>query len=296
MNNNLKGALLMMLSMLAFLINDVFMKLLSPDLPLFQAIFVRGVFTSFILLALVLINFRNLFRDFQGNNVLISLRTLGEIGGTYCFLTALFKMPIANLMMILQTVPIALTLVSVFIFKETVKKHILVALVVGFLGVLIILRPGMAGFDSYSILGLGAVAFVVLRDLSTRKIKGNIRNIDVAFLGAFSITLISGIVMLNIGWSPLSIKAILYLFASTLALVVAYQLSIAVMRVGEISFVSQFRYSAILWALIFGYFVFGEFPDFTTMTGGAIIILAGLMILWTNKNEKRFNAKNNNRN
>ena len=296
MNNNLKGALLMMLSMLAFLINDVFMKLLSPDLPLFQAIFVRGVFTSFILLALVLINFRNLFRDFQGNNVLISLRTLGEIGGTYCFLTALFKMPIANLMMILQTVPIALTLVSVFIFKETVKKHILVALVVGFLGVLIILRPGMEGFDSYSILGLGAVAIVVLRDLSTRKIKGNIRNIDVAFLGAFSITLISGIIMLNIGWSPLSIKAILYLFASTLALVVAYQLSIAVMRVGEISFVSQFRYSAILWALIFGYFVFGEFPDFTTMTGGAIIILAGLMILWTNKNEKRFNAKNNNRN
>ena len=296
MNNNLKGALLMMLSMLAFLINDVFMKLLSPDLPLFQAIFVRGVFTSFILLTLVLINFRNLFRDFQGNNVLISLRTLGEIGGTYCFLTALFKMPIANLMMILQTVPIALTLVSVFILKEAVKKHILVALVVGFLGVLIILRPGMEGFDSYSILGLGAVAFVVLRDLSTRKIKGNIRNIDVAFLGAFSITLISGIVMLNIGWSPLSIKAILYLFASTLALVVAYQLSIAVMRVGEISFVSQFRYSAILWALIFGYFVFGEFPDFTTMTGGAIIILAGLMILWTNKNEKRFNAKNNNRN
>ena len=124
MNNNLKGALLMMLSMLAFLINDVFMKLLSPDLPLFQAIFVRGVFTSFILLALVLINFRNLFRDFQGNNVLISLRTLGEIGGTYCFLTALFKMPIANLMMILQTVPIALTLVSVFIFKELSLIHI----------------------------------------------------------------------------------------------------------------------------------------------------------------------------
>ena len=141
MNDNLKGALLMMLSMFAFLINDVFMKLLSPDLPLVQAFFVRGVFTSFILLALGLINFRNIFRDFQGNNFLISLRTLGEIGGTYCFLTALFEMPIANLMMILQTAPIALTLVSVFIFKETVKKHILVALVVGFLGVLIILRP-----------------------------------------------------------------------------------------------------------------------------------------------------------
>ena len=296
MNDNLKGALLMMLSMFAFLINDVFMKLLSPDLPLFQAIFVRGVFTSFILLALGLINFRNIFRDFQGNNFLISLRTLGEIGGTYCFLTALFKMPIANLMMILQTVPIALTLVSVFIFKESVKKYVAVALAAGFFGVLIILRPGMEGFDSYSILGLGAVAFVVLRDLSTRQIKGNIRTIDVAFLGAFSITLISCMVLLNIGWTPLSMQAVLYLLASTLALVIAYQLSIAVMRVGEVSFVSQFRYSAILWALIFGYLIFGEFPDVITLIGGGIIIVAGMMILWANKNDKRFNAKNNNRN
>ena len=293
MNDNLKGALLMMLSMFAFLINDVFMKLLSPDLPLFQAIFVRGVFTSFILLALVLINFRNLFRDFQGNNVLISLRTLGEIGGTYCFLTALFKMPIANLMMILQTVPIALTLVSVFIFKESVKKYVAVALAAGFFGVLIILRPGMEGFDSYSILGLGAVAFVVLRDLSTRQIKGNIRTIDVAFLGAFSITLISCMVLLNIGLTPLSMHAVLYLLASTLALVIAYQLSIAVMRVGEVSFVSQFRYSAILWALIFGYLIFGEFPDVITLIGGGIIIVAGMMILWANKNEKKVNPRNN---
>ena len=151
----------------------------------------------------------------------------------------------------------------------------------------------MEGFDSYSILGLGAVAFVVLRDLSTRQIKGNIRTIDVAFLGAFSITLISGMVLLNIGWTPLSMQAVLYLLASTLALVIAYQLSIAVMRVGEVSFVSQFRYSAILWALIFGYLIFGEFPDVITLIGGGIIIVAGMMILWANKNEKKVNPRNN---
>jgi S-adenosylmethionine uptake transporter len=91
-------------------------------------------------------------------------------------------------------------------------------------------------------------------------------------------------------------QAMLYLLASTLALVIAYQLSIAVMRVGEVSFVSQFRYSAILWALIFGYLIFGEFPDVITLIGGGIIIVAGMMILWANKNENRFNAKNNNRN
>ena len=292
MNENLKGAVLMMLSMFAFLINDIFMKLLSPELPLFQAIFVRGIFTSFILLGLSLINFKQIFKDFKNNSVLISLRTFGEIGGTFCFLAALFKMPIANLMMILQMLPIALTLVSLIVFKERLRRHVGIALAIGFLGVLIILRPGMDGFDRYSLLGLGAVCFVVLRDLSTRNLKGSIRTIDVAFLGAFSITLLSGLISLKTGWVPISGQAILYLLASTFALVIAYQLSVTVMRVGEVSFVSQFRYSAILWAIIFGYLVFEEFPDVITIVGGAIIIIAGLVILWTEKYEKSFNTRN----
>lgn len=293
MNNNLKGALLMMLSMFAFLINDVFMKLLSSDLPLFQAIFIRGFFTSTILLVWSLIKFKDVYRDFQNNRFLILLRTIGEVGGTFCFLTALFKMPIANLMMILQTAPIALTLVSLILFKEIVRRHVALALVAGFLGVLIILRPGMTGFDQYSFLGLGAVGFVVLRDLSTRRLKGDIRTIDIAFLGAVSITILSAVVLINTGWAHVSFQSLLYLTASTLALVIAYQLSIAVMRVGDISFVSQFRYSSILWALIFGYLVFGEFPDLITIIGGTIIIVAGLMILWSNQNEKKAETKNN---
>lgn len=292
MNENLKGAILMMLSMFAFLINDIFMKLLSPELPLFQAIFIRGIFTSFILLGLSLINFKHIFKDFKNNSISISLRTFGEIGGTFCFLAALFKMPIANLMMILQILPIALTLVSVIIFKEPIRRHVGIALAIGFLGVLIILRPGMDGFDRYSLIGLGAVCFVVLRDLSTRNLKGSIRTIDVAFLGAFSITLLSGLISLKTGWVPISGQAILYLLASTFALVIAYQLSVTVMRIGDVSFVSQFRYSAILWAIIFGYLVFEEFPDVITIVGGAIIIIAGLVILWTEKYEKSFNTRN----
>jgi S-adenosylmethionine uptake transporter len=71
------------------------------------------------------------------------LRTIGEIGGTWCFLSALFKMPIANLMMILQATPIAITLVSYLVFKEILKRQVMVALLFGFIGVLIILRPGL---------------------------------------------------------------------------------------------------------------------------------------------------------
>jgi S-adenosylmethionine uptake transporter len=83
-------------------------------------------------------------------------------------------------------------LVSYLVFKEVLKRQVVVAIVLGFLGILIILRPGLEGFDKYSLLGLGAVFFVVLRDLSTRRMRGNIRTVDIAFLAAFSITLISG--------------------------------------------------------------------------------------------------------
>ena len=291
MNDNRRGAIIMMLSMLAFLINDVFMKLASPDLPLAQAIFVRGMLTSVVLFVLSCVKFRNIFRDFKGNYSLIILRTIGEIGGTWCFLSALFQMPIANLMMILQATPIAITLVSYLIFKEILRRQVVVALVFGFLGVLIILRPGLEGFDKYSLLGLGAVFFVVLRDLSTRRMRGNIRTVDIAFLAAFSITLISGGLTLSTDWVPINGHTLLLLIAATTALVIAYQLSVAVMRTGQVSFVSQFRYSAILWAILFGYLFFGEFPDKFTLLGGVVVISAGLIILWKKKSEKNINKR-----
>ncbi|MBC8407703.1 MAG: DMT family transporter [Rhodobacteraceae bacterium] len=291
MNDNRRGAIIMMLSMLAFLINDVFMKLASPDLPLAQAIFVRGMLTSVVLFVLSCVKFQNIFRDFKGNYSLIILRTIGEIGGTWCFLSALFQMPIANLMMILQATPIAITLVSYLIFKEVLKRQVVVALVLGFLGILIILSPGLEGFDKYSLLGLGAVFFVVLRDLSTRRMRGNIRTVDIAFLAAFSITLISGALTLSTAWVPINSYTLLLLIAATTALVIAYQLSVAVMRTGQVSFVSQFRYSAILWAILFGYLFFGEFPDKFTLLGGVIVIFAGLIILWKKKSEKNINKR-----
>ena len=291
MNDNRRGAIIMMLSMLAFLINDVFMKLASPDLPLAQAIFVRGMLTSVVLFVLSCVKFQNIFRDFKGNYSLIILRTIGEIGGTWCFLSALFQMPIANLMMILQATPIAITLVSYLIFKEVLKRQVVLALVLGFLGILIILRPGLEGFDKYSLLGLGAVFFVVLRDLSTRRMRGNIRTVDIAFLAAFSITLISGALTLSTAWVPINSYTLLLLIAATTALVIAYQLSVAVMRTGQVSFVSQFRYSAILWAILFGYLFFGEFPDKFTLLGGVIVIFAGLIILWKKKSEKNINKR-----
>ena len=85
-------------------------------------------------------------------------------------------------------------------------------------------------------------------------------------------------------------KTFFLLIAATGALVVAYLLAVAVMRIGQVSFVSQFRYSAILWAILFGYLFFGEFPDIYTLIGGLVVILAGLSILWKNKSEKNITS------
>jgi drug/metabolite transporter (DMT)-like permease len=90
---------------------------------------------------------------------------------------------------------------------------------------------------------------------------------------------------------PINGHTLLLLIAATTALVIAYQLSVAVMRTGQVSFVSQFRYSAILWAILFGYLFFGEFPDKFTLLGGVVVISAGLIILWKKKSEKNINKR-----
>jgi S-adenosylmethionine uptake transporter len=119
---------------------------------------------------------------------------------------------------------------------------------------------------------------------------GNIRTVDIAFLAAFSITIISGVLTYSADWVPMDAKTFFLLIAATGALVVAYLLAVAVMRIGQVSFVSQFRYSAILWAILFGYLFFGEFPDIYTLIGGLVVILAGLSILWKNKSEKNITS------
>lgn len=119
MTENLRGAVLMVLSMAAFTFNDAFFKLAGETLPLFQAMFLRGIVTTIFLCGLCY-HLRAIRWNFsRADWQLLILRTLSEVGAAYFFLTALLNMPLANAAAILQMLPLTVTLGGGFVFRRT---------------------------------------------------------------------------------------------------------------------------------------------------------------------------------
>ncbi len=280
LSENTRGAFLMMGSMAAFTVNDTFIKLVAGELPLFQAIFIRGVVTSLLLLSLGLASGRLRWRISSHDRRLVGLRTLAELGATTFFLTALFHMPLANVTAILQALPLAITLAGAVFLKESVGWRRYGAIAIGFFGVMLIIRPGSAGFDAFSIYALVAVAFVVVRDLTTRRLSRDVPSLTVALVTALAVTTMGAVVTMFADWQPVSLANMLSLGAAAIFIVAGYTLAVMVMRVGEIGFVAAFRYTSLIWAILLGLLVFREFPAAPTLLGGMIVVLTGIYAIY----------------
>ncbi len=274
--DNTRGAFLMMASMAAFTLNDAAIKSVAPDLPLAQAVFLRGLGTT-VLIVLIGVVQGGLKLKFKRKDwQTISIRTLAEVGATAAFLTALFNMPLADVTAILQSLPLAITFAGAVFFGEAVGWRRYGAIAIGFAGVLIIVRPGGEGVSPYALLALVAVAFVVLRDLSTRRLSSGVPSLSVAFITAIVITSLAGLATLFGDWQPVSLRTAGFLGTASVFIIGGYLLSIMVMRVGDIAFVAAFRYTALVWAVVLGIAVFGEYPDRWTLIGSAIVVGMGM--------------------
>lgn len=279
-SDNMTGALLMMASMAAFTVNDTFMKSLAGEVPLFQLLFLRGILTT---IAVGIIAWwmgairANVPRRDWG---VIGLRMIGEIGAAYFFLTALFHMPIANVTAILQAIPLTITLAAAVVFRDPLGWRRMGAIVLGFVGVLLIVRPGTEDFNAYSFYVLAAVGFVTLRDLSTRALSRGTPSMFVTLITSISIMVFFGIASLTDDWVAMDARAAGLTAGAAFMIIGGYLFSIMVMRVGEVSFVAPFRYTGLIWALVLGWLVFGEWPAPLTFLGAAIIVGSGLFTLY----------------
>lgn len=279
MSPNTIGALLMMASMAAFTLNDTAIKATGGEVPLFQLLTIRGVLTTTLLFGLTLALGGLRLRIPRRDWAMVILRTLAEIGAAFFFLSALLNMPIANVTSILQVLPLTVTLGGAIFFGEKVGWRRWTAIAIGFFGVLLIVRPGPEGFNTYAIYALIAVAFVTVRDLSTRRLSGAVPSMMVTFVSSLGVTLFFGLGSLGSDWVPVSSSnAWLIGLASGLVLF-AYLFSVAVMRVGDVSVVAPFRYTGLIWALVLGWLVFGEWPDTLTLIGAAIVVATGVFTL-----------------
>ncbi|MET4102838.1 drug/metabolite transporter (DMT)-like permease [Roseovarius sp. MBR-78] len=279
-SDNLTGALLMMGSMAAFTFNDAMMKSLSGQVPLFQVLFLRGVLTT-VLVAIIAWWMGALARRLpRADWAPVFWRMVGEVGSAYFFISALFNMPIANISAIMQALPLTITLAAALFFREPVGWRRMVAILAGFVGVMLIVRPGTEGFTVYSVYGLAAVAFVTLRDLATRRLSREVPSMLVTLITSASIMVFFGLASVSQGWAPVDGRAALLIGGASVMIIGGYLCSIMVMRVGEISFVAPFRYTSLLWALLLGWVVFGDWPQVLTLVGAAIVVASGVFTLY----------------
>jgi drug/metabolite transporter (DMT)-like permease len=276
--------------MCAFTVNDAFMKSLSGDIPLFQAVLLRGIVAIICLTIMCRVMDQLHFNLPRRDWGLILLRTLGEVGGTYFFLTALFHMPIANVSAILQALPLAVSLAATLFLGEALGWRRFAAIAIGFVGVVLIIQPGGADFSSYSIYALIAVACITLRDLAVRRMSVQVPVVFVALIAAIGVTALGAIGSLFITWQPMSATSAMQIGGATICLIFGYIFSVSAMRSGEISFVAPFRYTSLLVALILGMAVFNEWPNVLTVLGASIVAATGLFTLWR---ERRLRIRHN---
>lgn len=275
-SDNTRGALYMCIAMAAFTINDAGMKAATQVMPLFQAITLRGALTVVGLGAIGAAT-RSLWpRLNRQDAVALIVRSLAEVGGTVLFLAALVHMPLANISAILQSLPLAVTLTAALVFGDKIGWRRMLAITAGFIGVLIIIRPGGDGFDQWSIMAVGSVVCVVVRDLATRRLSRAVPSVTVAVCAAVSVTIMGLAGSLSQGWVAVDGYGAFTIIAAASALIVGYMFVVMVMRVGEISFVAPFRYVSLLVAISLGWLVFDTFPDFYTLIGSAIVVASGI--------------------
>ena len=280
-SDNARGVLYMNIAMLAFTVNDSFMKAITQDVPLFQAILIRGGLTVAVLALIAAITSGGLDMLPKGRDRgVLTIRTIAEVGGTVFFLQALVHMPLANLSAIMQSLPLVVPITAALVFGDHIGWRRMLAIGIGFAGVLLIIKPGTTGFDIWSMFGLGSVACVVVRDLATRELSRAVPSVAVALWAAIAVTILGAAGVAVQGWQSVTAHQFIMLAGASSALIVGYLFIVMVMRVGDIGFVAPFRYMALLWAILFGWVLFGSLPDGWTLLGAAIVVATGIYTLW----------------
>ena len=273
---NLKGILFMILAMAGFAFEDLFIKLLSTYFPISEVIIILGFTGTFIFFIIALLqNAPIIHKDLLNKHVII--RTICELLGAVFFVTAIALTPLSSATAILQIAPLLVTIGAVIFFKEKVGWRRWTAVFIGFIGVLLIVRPGFEGFMPASIFALLGSVFLAARDLATRAMQVKLPSVTIA-LYAFIAFGISGILIIPFN-SPMVIPTsnqILYFIGASAFGVIAYYSLVISSRIGEMSVISPFRYSRIVFAMLLAIIILDENPDGLTLIGASIVVASGL--------------------
>ncbi len=286
MTPNLRGSLYMTASMAGFAAEDAFLKAASQAIPVGEAILIMGLIGIAVFAALAMrAGDPPIPRAmFTGT---MALRSGFEITGRLFYALAIALTPISVASAILQATPLVVVLGAAVIFGETVGLKRWLLILLGFIGVLIILRPGLDGFSALSLLALIAMLGFAGRDLATRAAPPALSNAQLGVTGFIMLALSGMIITAVTGKTAPPNPQTLGLIAGAATFgIAAYAALTTAMRSGEIAVVTPFRYTRLLFAMILGVTVFHERPDAATLLGAAIIVACGVIILSQNRRRR----------
>ncbi|MGI9483084.1 MAG: DMT family transporter [Hyphomicrobiales bacterium] len=279
LSGNVKGAIAFVGGTASLIINDTLVKIAGTGLPLGQLIFVRGLFAVAFVYAVVI--YSGLGKQMgQMKQPIVISRSVVNMFAMFAYISTLLNMPIANVSAIMQTVPLALTAAAAIVLGEQVGIRRWMAIIVGLAGVLLVVKPGAGDFNIYVLTASAAVFLVTLRDLLTRMTKSDVPSLIITLATAIAVTVGSGVLTLFEDWQPMTAGTVLTLAAAAAFLMLGLHLIVVAVRAGELSVIAPFRYFFIIWALLAGYLVWGEFPDSYAISGIVLITVAGAYTMW----------------
>jgi drug/metabolite transporter (DMT)-like permease len=202
-----------------------------------------------------------------------------ETIGSFAYMLALPNIPLATAVALNMATPLCILPLAALFLGERYGWRRIAAILVGFLGVMLILRPSVDGVDPWLLLSFGSSIFFALRDVSTRRISSEIPSLLIALTMAGTVTVSTIAWSLVEGWVPVDAATFASLCLASVLVGVGYTLVVMAMRKGEVSFTGAFRYAALLWATGVGWVVWREIPDPVAWLGVSLILGAGLYAL-----------------
>jgi drug/metabolite transporter (DMT)-like permease len=265
-------------AMAVFIVNDALVKIAARDWSPAQIMAVRGFF-AVLLMAAICIWCRDIGRWRDLLRPLVAGRCLLEGVIALAYISALAALPIADVTAILLLSPLLITAAGALLFGETVRWRRWMAVAAGCLGMLLVVKPTGEGFGTASIIAIASTIGVAARDLMTRKIPTDVPSSIIAFGTTLAAFLLGAALSLTVPWQPLATAPVTLTFAAAILVGIGNLLIVMAFRNVDVSIVSPFRYTIIVWAILIGVFLFGERPDTWGWIGIALIVGAGLYTL-----------------
>lgn len=283
-NANLLGSIWMIASMAIFAIEDAFVKAASVTLPVGQILIVFGMGGAIVFACLARLGNEPLFHKDAVSRPR-RIRVVFEVFGRLFYVLAIALTPLSSATVILQATPLVVVAGAALVFGEKVGWRRWLAILIGLAGVVIIVQPGANSFTGLSILAiLGMIGFAG-RDLASRAAPATLSTSILGLYGFLPIVLAGAMysVWQGVSFAYPDVWTSVYLIGAVAAGVAAYSCLMKAMRTGEVSAVTPFRYTRLLFGIGLGVVLFDEQLSSLMVLGSVLIVLSGLFILWRGK-------------